>query len=122
MSLSSVLVKRIRPFPRLKIAPAFRVKMALYSLNSRKTERERERSARFCFFFARRKLSAQERKKYPIGLDRIGKIFWSLIPSLARRERVSLVWKTPPSFEHAYAKDARAKKKKKKKKNKALTI
>jgi hypothetical protein len=43
VSLSSVLVKRIRPFPRLKIAPAFRVKMALYSLNSRKTERERER-------------------------------------------------------------------------------
>ena len=97
LSRSSVLVERIRPFPRLKTTPAFfSVKMAPHSLNSpRKTRIERERSARFCFCFARRKSSAQERERNIrldwIGLDWIGKIFGPLSP-------LWLIWKTPPSF------------------------
>ena len=71
LSRSSVLVERIRPFPRLKIIPAFL--MALHSLNSpRKTRREREKCEILFLLCAEKIERAGERKKYPIGLDWIG--------------------------------------------------
>ena len=108
----------IRPFSRLiKIAPApleFKDGAAFVAFAK---DRHRERSARFCFFFARRKLSARRRRERNIRLDWIG-LGKFLVPyplSLTRLcERVSkLVWKTP-SWTRS--------KKKKKKKNKILTM
>jgi len=54
-------------------------------------EREREKCEILFLLCAEKIERAGERKKYPIGLDWIGKIFGPLSP-------LWLIWKTPPSF------------------------